>query len=125
MQLSQKPAVIVIIAGVNDIYQGRSAESVEMELEKMYNAARALQAIVVAGTIIPFNTASADQNARMHAVNDWIRAYTASHGNSLVSATRAPLSPHRDSLTGSCPLPTTFTRPPTDTDGWPSRWNRR
>ena len=95
-----KPAVIVIIAGVNDIYQGRSAESVEMELEKMYDAARALQAVVVAGTIIPFNTASPDQNARMHAVNDWIRAYAASHGNSLVycdtrAAVAAPEQPDR------------------------------
>jgi lysophospholipase L1-like esterase len=79
-----KPAVIVIIAGINDIYQGRSAESVEMELEKMYDAARALQAVVVAGTIIPFNTASPDQNARMHAVNDWIRVYAVSHKDSLV-----------------------------------------
>src|SRR5476649_1454834 len=36
-----KPAVVVIIAGVNDVYQGRSAESVERELEAMYTAARA------------------------------------------------------------------------------------
>ena len=32
---------------------------------------------VVAGTIIPFNTATPDQNARMHAVNAWIRDYAA------------------------------------------------
>ena len=63
-----------IIAGVNDVYQGRSAESVQRELEAMYTAARAAKIVVVAGTIIPFNVASADQNARMHAVNDWIRA---------------------------------------------------
>ena len=61
-----KPAVVVIIAGVNDIYQGRSAESVERELEAMYDAARAAKIVVVAGSIIPFNTATADQNARMH-----------------------------------------------------------
>ena len=70
------------------------------ELEKMNDAARALQAIVVAGTIIPFNTATPDQNARMHAVNDWIRAYAANHGNSLVycdtrAAAAAPGQPDR------------------------------
>src|SRR5205085_6117021 len=33
--------IVVILAGVNDIYQGRSAESVEAALEAMYDAARA------------------------------------------------------------------------------------
>jgi lysophospholipase L1-like esterase len=95
-----KPTVIVVIAGVNDIYQGRSVESVEVELEKMYDAARDVRAVVVAGTIIPFNSASSDQNARMHAVNDWIRTYATSHRNSLVccdtrAAVAAPGQPDR------------------------------
>jgi lysophospholipase L1-like esterase len=94
------PAVVVIIAGVNDVYQGRSAESVERELEAMYDAARAARIAVVAGTIIPFNSASPDQNARMHAVNDWIRAYAASHAGSVVfcdtrAAVAAPGQPDR------------------------------
>src|SRR3954470_18977572 len=49
-------SVVVILAGVNDVYQGRSAESVERELEAMYAAARAAKIAVVAGTIIPFHT---------------------------------------------------------------------
>jgi len=88
-----KPAVVIIIAGVNDVYQGRSAESVEVELEAMYAAARTARIIVVAGTIIPFNTASPDQNRRMHAVNDWIRSYAARHQGSVVFCdTRAAVS---------------------------------
>jgi lysophospholipase L1-like esterase len=95
-----KPAAVVIIAGVNDIYQGRSAESVERELEAMYDAARAARIVVVAGGIIPFNSASPDQNARMHAVNDWIRAYAAGHAGSVVfcdtrAAVAAPREPDR------------------------------
>jgi lysophospholipase L1-like esterase len=86
------PAVVVIIAGVNDIYQGRIAESVERELEVMYNAARAANIAVVAGSIIPFDTASADQNARMHAVNDWIRAYAAAHADVVFCDTRAAVA---------------------------------
>ena len=42
----------------------------------MYDKARAAGIRVVAGTIIPYNTATPDQNARMHAVNDWIRGGT-------------------------------------------------
>ena len=95
-----RPAVVVIIAGVNDIYQGRSVESVERELEAMYDAARAAKIAVVAGTIIPFNRATADQNARMHAVNDWIRAYATAHADSVVfcetrAAVAAPGQPDR------------------------------
>src|SRR5216683_1705796 len=39
--IDAKPEVVVVLAGVNDIYQGRTAESVERELEAMYEMARA------------------------------------------------------------------------------------
>ena len=95
-----RPEVVVIIAGVNDVYQGRSAESVERELGLMYDAARAAKIAVVAGTIIPYNSASADANARMHAINEWIRAYAASHPDGVVfcdtrAAVAAPGQPDR------------------------------
>jgi lysophospholipase L1-like esterase len=79
-----RPDVVVIIAGVNDVYQGRSAASVQRELEAMYDAARAAKIVVVAGSIIPYNTAGADDNARMHAVNDWIRGYADAHSDVVV-----------------------------------------
>jgi lysophospholipase L1-like esterase len=83
------PAVVVIIAGVNDLYQGRSAASVQRELEAMYDAARAARIAVVAGTIIPYDTATPEQNARMHAVNDWIRACAAKRDDIVFCDTRA------------------------------------
>jgi lysophospholipase L1-like esterase len=48
--IDARPDVAVILAGVNDIYQGRSAESVERELLAMYDAARAAHIPVVAAT---------------------------------------------------------------------------
>jgi lysophospholipase L1-like esterase len=69
--------VVVVIAGVNDVYQGRPARHVTAELEAMYARGRATGMRVIAGTIVPYNTATADQNARMHAINDWIRDYAA------------------------------------------------
>jgi len=69
-----KPAVVVIISGVNDVYQGRPAQHVKEQLVAMYNMAHHAGIKVVAGTIIPFNTATEDQNARMHDINEWIRA---------------------------------------------------
>jgi lysophospholipase L1-like esterase len=74
----------VIIAGVNDVYQGRSPESVERELDAMYAVARAAKIAVVAGSIIPYNTATAEQNRRMRAINEWIRDYAARHDDVVV-----------------------------------------
>jgi lysophospholipase L1-like esterase len=91
-----KPDVVVVIAGVNDVYQGRSAESVERELEAIFDAARAAKIPVVAGTIVPYNTATPDQNARMHAVNDWIRAYAARHADTVFCDTRRAVASPTD-----------------------------
>jgi acyl-CoA thioesterase I len=77
--LGVRPHVAIVIAGVNDIYQGTGAAVVERELAAMYVAARVARIPVVAGSIIPYNTASADANARMREVNDWIRGYAAAH----------------------------------------------
>ena len=71
--IAKKPAVVVIIAGVNDVYQGRPAQHVKDQLAAMYKRAHDAGIRVVAGTIIPYNTATADQNARMREINDWIR----------------------------------------------------
>jgi lysophospholipase L1-like esterase len=69
------PVAVVVIAGVNDIYQGRAAADVIEQLRAMYRAAVEAGIAVVAGSIIPFNTATPDQNARMHEVNAWIRRH--------------------------------------------------
>ena len=71
--LAHHPQVVVIIAGVNDVYQGRTAEWVTAQLSAMYAKAKRAGIPVVAGSIVPYNTATPEQNARMHAINDWIR----------------------------------------------------
>lgn len=69
-----KPAVVVIIAGVNDVYQGRPTADVIAQLRLMYARAAEAGIRVVAGSIVPYNTATPDQNARMREINDWIRS---------------------------------------------------
>lgn len=97
--LARSPQVVVIIAGVNDVYQGRSVEHVTRQLGLMYDRARAAGLPVVAGSIVPYNTATPDQNARMHAINAWIAA-TATPGSGIWfadtrAATAAPGDPDR------------------------------
>ena len=65
--LAAHPQVVIIIAGVNDVYQGHSAESVTKNLRAMYDRAKAVRIPVVAGAIVPYNTATPEQNAKNRA----------------------------------------------------------
>ena len=67
------PRAVVIIAGVNDVYQGRDAAPVVEQLRWMYERAAGAGILVVAGSIVPYNTATPEQNDRMHEINAWIR----------------------------------------------------
>jgi lysophospholipase L1-like esterase len=71
--VAEKPAIVIIIAGVNDVYQGRPAAHVIEQLQWMYRRARDAGIRVIAGTIIPYNTATPEQNASMREINSWIR----------------------------------------------------
>lgn len=73
--LAAAPHAVVIIAGVNDVYQGLPASHAIEHLRTMYARAHEADIAVVAGSILPFNTATSDQNLRMREVNDWIRSH--------------------------------------------------
>jgi lysophospholipase L1-like esterase len=99
--LDAQADLVVIIAGVNDIYQGRPPDAVRLELEAMFEMARTAPhpLPVVAGSIMPFDTASPDQNQRMAAVNEWLREYSIHHADVRFCDTRlavgSPLDPDR------------------------------
>ena len=82
------PAAVIIIAGVNDVYQGRPIDHVTRELRAMYDLAAASRIPVIAGSIVPYNTATSEQNAKMHAINDWIRDQAARDPNIVFADTR-------------------------------------
>ena len=94
---------VVILAGVNDVYQGRAIEDVTGRLERIYDDAAHVGIKVVAATIVPYNTATPEQNAKMHAINQWIADYAARDPNVELADTRkAAASPdNRDKLAGS------------------------
>jgi lysophospholipase L1-like esterase len=71
--IQASPAAVVIIAGVNDVYQGRTVDHVIEQLHGMYARAAGTGILVVAGSIVPYNTATPEQNTRMRQINDWIR----------------------------------------------------
>lgn len=102
--LAAHPQFVVIIAGVNDVYQGRSAESVTAQLRAMYHKARTAKIPVIAGSIVPYNTATPEQNQRMHAINDWIGAEATRDANvTFVDTRKAAARPDNIDLLASSP----------------------
>ena len=87
--VDHRPSVVVIIAGVNDVYQGREPQHVIDQLATMYARAAQANIPVVAGSIVPYNTATAEQNRRMGEINDWIRKRAAEDPNVAFADTRA------------------------------------
>jgi lysophospholipase L1-like esterase len=72
--LASHPRVVIVLAGVNDVYQGLPADVVTRQLRAMYDRAAEAGIAVVAASIIPYDTATRDQNTRMHDINHWIAA---------------------------------------------------
>ena len=73
-----RPDYVIILAGVNDAYQGRPTEATKLDLMWMYRRAKAAGVMPVAATILPFTRATPEQSLRIERLNAWIRA-TASH----------------------------------------------
>lgn len=101
--VSARPAAVVIIAGVNDIYQGKPATAVTAQLRAMFDRAATEKIPVIAGSILPYNTATGPQNDAMHAVNAWIAAEAARDPRIRFVDTRAAVAAagDLDRLSGS------------------------
>ena len=94
--LAHAPRVVIVIAGVNDVYQGKPVESVVLGLHGIYGRAARAGIPVVAGSIVPYNTATLEQNAAMRAVNAWIAARPAEDPNVTFVDTRAAAADPQD-----------------------------
>ena len=73
------PDVVIVLAGVNDLYQEYSAEHVKEMLKKIYDFAVEKKARVMACTILPYNSSTPEIKQRISEVNDWIRLYAKEH----------------------------------------------
>jgi lysophospholipase L1-like esterase len=66
------PRVVVILAGVNDVYQGYPVTHVQDQLMRMYARAHELGIRVVAGSVLPYDMARETQNQEIHELNAWL-----------------------------------------------------
>jgi len=74
------PRFVVILAGVNDAYQGRAAAATEADLLWMYERAARRGVEPVLATIMPFTRATPEQSARIRELNAWIAKTAAARG---------------------------------------------
>jgi lysophospholipase L1-like esterase len=91
---AEKPRVVIILAGVNDAYQGRPAEETEADLEWMYARASALGIAPVAATVLPFTRATEEQAFRIETLNAWIRRRAKAGGFALCDTAKAAADPN-------------------------------
>lgn len=80
----EKPSVLIVIAGVNDVYQNYPEEHVKDNLRMIYERAAADGIRVMAGTILPFDIATPEQNRKLESLNRWIREHTQAQGYGFV-----------------------------------------
>ena len=94
--VDRHPYVVVIIAGVNDVFQGKSVEHVTTHLRKMYDRAAEEHIAVLAGSILPFNDATKTQNATMAKINAWIKKEASKDPNVTFVDTRKAVAMRSD-----------------------------
>ena len=73
--LRAKPAYVIILAGVNDIFGGATAEAVERELAVMYADALDAAIVPVAASVLPYDRATPRATAAIFTLNTWIESF--------------------------------------------------
>ncbi len=92
------PDYVIILAGVNDVYQGRPRAFMERNLRSLYTRALGGGMRVVAATILPYDTATPSASATIRALNAWVRSTAAGLGILYCDTYRAvgdPADPDR------------------------------
>jgi len=71
-----RAAYAIILAGVNDIFAGQRAETVERHLAAMYADVLDAGIVPVAATVLPYNSATARASGDILTLNAWIENLT-------------------------------------------------
>ncbi len=74
--IEAKPNYVIILAGVNDIYQGAPIEFTKNNLLFMYQNSISARIRPVSASVLPYNTASRSETTAIRDLNSWIE-YTA------------------------------------------------
>jgi lysophospholipase L1-like esterase len=70
--VKEKPNYAIILAGVNDVYQGVPLDSIKTNLKPMYMEAIEKNIVPVAATVLPYNSSKMEA-MEIHKLNRWIK----------------------------------------------------
>lgn len=91
--IEETPDYVIILAGVNDVYQGIPLESIKNNLLAMYRKAIAVGITPVAATVLPYDTASESESKAIRELNSWIEGTAKRLGIAFCDTNRAVADP--------------------------------
>src|SRR5262249_45480410 len=93
---------VVILAGVNDIYQGYPVDFTEANLRELYGKSSSLGSIPLACSVLPYNTMGEKETKKMIELNGWVSREAKSMGIGFADTSGAVARDGRpDRLSGS------------------------
>jgi lysophospholipase L1-like esterase len=100
--LQEEPTMVVILAGVNDIYQGFEANLTIRNLSKMYSMSLQASIVPISCTVLPYNNMGRKEILVRKELNGWIESEATRLKIPLSDTASAVSDPHNsDRLAGS------------------------
>lgn len=96
--LREHPTYVIVLAGVNDIFNGSPAETVERELAPVYADALDAGIVPVAASVLPYDRATDRATAAIFTLNTWIESFAKVLDipfSDTHAAVADPAAPHR------------------------------
>ncbi|HVE12382.1 MAG TPA: GDSL-type esterase/lipase family protein [Elusimicrobiota bacterium] len=111
--LALRPRTAIVLAGVNDIYQGVPPDKVRANLKAMYRELKAAGVAPVAASVLPYDAALPDDCRALQALNLWIEGEAARQKIAFADLHAAAASPRdpcrlKGSPDGLHPDPATY-----------------
>jgi lysophospholipase L1-like esterase len=101
--IQERPDYVIVLAGVNDVYEGAPQRAVKSNLLAMYQEAIRAKIIPVAATVLPYNSTSEFERNAIHELNRWISDIAIGLGIPLCDTNRAVADPKNPDRLRSSP----------------------
>jgi lysophospholipase L1-like esterase len=99
--LRETPSLVIVLAGVNDIFQRYPTAVVKKNLKAMYDIAEKNRILPVAATVLPYNIASPGEAEAISDLNAWVESEARASGRLFCDTNLAVRDPNNPELLAS------------------------
>ena len=100
--IDAKPDYAIVLAGVNDVYQGFPTDYTKQNLTLIYNSTLLEGIVLIGASILPYNAMSKQAYDSLKSLNEWIKSTSESMKFPFCDTYAAVVDPdHPDKLKGS------------------------